>query len=230
MAKNKSPGIVGTALVAAFLLLALAAGGCRKKPKPPLPAPPPPQGQAAPQPEPTPVAPEAQAEKAPGEKGEGKPSEENQPAAAPSPAGPQPPQPHAAAARRAQHQSPKQDTKTASPNRPASLPSANQPAAGQPPANQPAANQPPPQLEAELNPQQARLYRTRAQETISETKRHFALLKEKRLSTEQQATLKQAQAFLSQARQALAANDLIRGMTLAQKAHVLSLELLRSTE
>ncbi len=186
--------------LAGAFLLVAVMGGCRKKSSPPMPAPPP-QVQAAPQPEQLPAPAEA---------------------AAPLPAAPQPAQP-AGGAGRARRQHAKQETRPPAVNPPTPA------AVNQPPP--PAMNQPsPPLLEAELSPQQVEFYRKRAQETMVETGRHLALLKDKRLSSGQQATVKQIQTFLSQARQALAANDFIRGATLAQKAHVLSLELLKVTE
>ncbi len=94
--------------------------------------------------------------------------------------------------------------------------------------NQPPGNHapPPPQLEAPLSRDQEKFYRTRAQETIAETERHLAVLKTRKLTDEQQGMVKQALTFLTQARQALAAGDLVRGDNLAHKAHLLSVELL----
>jgi hypothetical protein len=82
-------------------------------------------------------------------------------------------------------------------------------------------------LVPQLSREQEREYRRRLDAALSKTDKNLGQLRRLRLNSEQQSTMQQAIAFRTQAQQALRAHDLTRAVTLAEKAEVLSRELLQ---
>ena len=104
----------------------------------------------------------------------------------------------------------------------------------EPPAN-PAPEQPPtvpaapPQISPRLSAQEQAEAERRTSEDISQAERNLLLAPEnKQLSVVQRDLVEKIRGFLAQAREAIRAADWVRARTLAQKARVLSNELVNS--
>jgi len=106
-----------------------------------------------------------------------------------------------------------------------------------PPADQPSELQPepappavaPPQISPRLSVQEQAEAQRRSSEDIALAERNLLLAPEgKQLSVAQRDLVEKIRGFLAQAREAIRASDWVRARTLAQKARVLSIELVNS--
>ena len=133
-----------------------------------------------------------------------------------------------------QENRPAQETRPRKP-RPASTTPANPPAttpATTPPATQPAPPQPatpvnPPRLGAILTPEQQREYNNAIDQSLARAQASLGSIANRSLSSEQQTTVEQVQAFVRQAQEARK-NDLSAAKSLAERAEVLARDLAAS--
>ena len=108
-----------------------------------------------------------------------------------------------------------------------SAPSVNQPSELQPEPPPPVAA--PPQISPRLSAQEQAEAERRSSEDIALAERNLLLAPEsKQLSVAQRDLVEKIRGFLAQAREAIRASDWVRARTLAQKARVLSIELVNS--
>jgi hypothetical protein len=92
----------------------------------------------------------------------------------------------------------------------------------------PAPPRPPAVLSPHATPEEERRLTGLTNENIASAEQLLKRLDGRRLSTEQRDTAQTVRSFIAKAREALAANDLGRASTLADKARVLADELARS--
>ena len=93
---------------------------------------------------------------------------------------------------------------------------------------QPAPARPPAVLSPHATPEEERRLTRLTNENIASAEQLLKRIDGRRLSTEQRDTAQTVRSFIAKAREALAANDLGRASTLADKARVLADELARS--
>jgi hypothetical protein len=97
----------------------------------------------------------------------------------------------------------------------------------EPPADQPA-RPPAPQISPQLSANDQAAYRRRTNEDISAAEKNLQQATGKQLSAAQHDLYEKIQSFLTQSRDASKAGDLARAQNLAQKARLLSIELMNS--
>ena len=109
------------------------------------------------------------------------------------------------------------------PPRPATpaRPAPETPSTSEPSAPRPAPPQISPRLSAEVQAQ----YRKETSEAIAAAEKDLQSLLGRRVTTAERDLIEKIRGFLAQAHEALAASDLVRARTLAEKARVLSAEL-----
>ncbi len=103
----------------------------------------------------------------------------------------------------------------------------HRPASNPPPEPvEPAAPRPsPPQISPRLTPAEETQYRRRTEGAIAETEKHVEAARGRILTPAQQDLLEKIRGFLAQSREAIQAGEWVRALNLAQKARVLSIEL-----
>jgi len=89
------------------------------------------------------------------------------------------------------------------------------------------ASEPAAQIAPDMSPAEAALQRNRAEQMLGSTDDQLKHLAERSLDTRQQATVGQIRNYMDGARSALKEGDLRRASTLAQKAHLLSEDLVK---
>jgi hypothetical protein len=89
------------------------------------------------------------------------------------------------------------------------------------------AKEPPTQIAPGLAPDEAARERREADQWLGSTDAQVKVLSERRLSVQQQDTLRQVRNYLVGSRAALQENDMRRAHTLALKAHLLSDDLIK---
>lgn len=99
--------------------------------------------------------------------------------------------------------------------------------APEPPPDQPA-HPPAPQLSPQLSPGDQATYERKTNEDISVAEKNLQQAKGKQLSAVQNDLVEKIRSFLSQSREAAKGGDLARAQNLAQKARLLSVELVES--
>jgi outer membrane biosynthesis protein TonB len=117
------------------------------------------------------------------------------------------------------------------PKRPAPRPAAPRPAAQEtpPPAPEPAAPKPaPPRMTPRLSPAEIAEYQRATAESISLAEKNLNYSAGRISTAAQRDLFEKIRAFLAQAREASAENDWVRARNLAEKARVLSVELVNS--
>jgi outer membrane biosynthesis protein TonB len=87
---------------------------------------------------------------------------------------------------------------------------------------------PPPQISPGLSPQEQATAEQRTRNDIDAAERNLRGAYGKQLNTAQHDLVEKIRGFLAQAHEAMRASDWVRARNLAQKAHVLSVDLLRS--
>jgi hypothetical protein len=97
----------------------------------------------------------------------------------------------------------------------------------EPPADQPA-HPPAPQISPQLSPSDLAAYQRRTSEDISAAEKNLQQAAGKQLSAAQHDLYEKIQSFLAQSRDASKGGDLARAQNLAQKARLLSVELVNS--
>jgi hypothetical protein len=105
------------------------------------------------------------------------------------------------------------------------------PGAGQPAAeteSEPASRPPAPQISPQLSPGDQDAYQHRTNEDISVAEKNLQQASGRQLSSAQRDLSEKIRSFISQARQAGQDGDWTRAQNLAQKAHLLSTELIDS--
>lgn len=119
--------------------------------------------------------------------------------------------------------------------KPVSPPESNStpPSLSVPPAKpEPAKSAPPkpapPQISPRLTPEEEAAAERQTNEAINAAERNLQVAYGKQLNTAQHDLVEKIRGFLGQAREAMRAGDWIRARTLAQKAQVLSVELVNS--
>ena len=108
------------------------------------------------------------------------------------------------------------------PSRPASEPVSDSPA-DQAPTRPPA-----PQISPQLSPDDQAAYQRRTSDDIAAAEKNLSSTDGKQLSAAQQDLVEKIRSFLSQSRDASKGGDLARAQNLAQKARLLSVELVNS--
>lgn len=111
--------------------------------------------------------------------------------------------------------------KPAKPQRTVAEPAADQS------ADQPA-HPPAPQISPQLTPEQQAAYERKAKEDIGIAERNMQLASGRKTSAAQDDLKEKIRRFIEQSRDALQAGDLVRAQNLAQKARLLSVELVES--
>lgn len=106
-------------------------------------------------------------------------------------------------------------------------PSASSESQAEPSADQPA-HPPAPQISPQLSPGDQAAYQHRTSEDISAAEKNLQQAAGKQLSAAQHDLYEKIQSFLAQSRDASKAGDLARAQNLAQKARLLSVELVNS--
>lgn len=86
----------------------------------------------------------------------------------------------------------------------------------------------PPQITPGLSPEEQAAAERRTNEDISAAERNLQTAYGKQLNAAQHDLVEKVRGFLGQAREAIRASDWMRARNLAQKAHVLSVELIHS--
>jgi outer membrane biosynthesis protein TonB len=105
------------------------------------------------------------------------------------------------------------------------------PKPAQEPAPEPAADQPhppPPQISPQLSPGDHANYERKTNEDIAVAEKNLQQANGKQLSAAQNDLVEKIRSFLSQSRDAAKGGDLARAQNLAQKARLLSVELVES--
>ncbi len=105
-----------------------------------------------------------------------------------------------------------------------------------PPAPKPVAPPPkptprkpePPQLSPRLSPEEQAEYERKTNEAIAAAEKNLQVAYGKQLNTTQHDLMEKIRGFLAQAHEAIRASDWVRAQNLAQKAYVLSVELVNS--
>ena len=95
-------------------------------------------------------------------------------------------------------------------------------------ADAPAPKPAPPQISPELSPQALAAAQSNTNSNISTSQKNLQMATGKRLNAAQKDLVEKIQGFLAQAQEAIMAEDWIRAQNLADKARVLSLELVKS--
>ena len=113
------------------------------------------------------------------------------------------------------------DETNATPRKPAEPPVTEAPS--EPPARRPA-----PQISPQLSPGDQASYERKTGEDASAAKRNLQSVQGKQLNAEQQDLLDKIRSFLTQSRDASKSSDWARAQNLAQKARLLSVELINS--
>ena len=108
------------------------------------------------------------------------------------------------------------------PSKPASEP-ASESASEQPPSRPPA-----PQISPQLSADDQAAYQRRTSDDIAAAEKNLQSAEGKQLSAAQQDLVEKIRSFLSQSRDATKSGDLTRAQNLAQKARLLSVELVNS--
>jgi len=103
----------------------------------------------------------------------------------------------------------------------------SEPAPG-PVADQPASHPAPPQISPQISPGDQASYEKKTNEDIDVAERNLQQTNGKQLSAAQSDLVGKIRSFLSQSRDAAKAGDLARAQNLAQKARLLSVELVES--
>jgi hypothetical protein len=149
------------------------------------------------------------------------------PAPAPAEPAPTPPLPETKPEAKPEPQPP---TLTVPPPKPA--PAKPRPTAPPPepaPTPEPAAPRPPaPQISPRLSPAEQAAHRERTNLAIETAEKNLQAVNGRKLTAAQNDLAAKVRGFLGQAREAIAASDWVRAQNLAQKAQLLSEELLRS--
>ena len=97
-----------------------------------------------------------------------------------------------------------------------------------PPEPPPPAKPAPPQISPRLSPEEQAAAERHTNEDISTAERNLQVAYGKQLNSAQQDLVEKIRGFLGQAREAMRASDWVRARNLAQKAQVLSVELVKS--
>ena len=87
---------------------------------------------------------------------------------------------------------------------------------------------PPPQISPGLSPEEQAAAEQRTRNDINAAERNLQAAYGKQLNTAQHDLVEKIRSFLAQAHEAMRASDWVRARNLAQKAHVLSVDLLHS--
>ncbi len=103
-------------------------------------------------------------------------------------------------------------------------PPPHRPAADSAPASRPA----PPQISPQISQADQAAYEHRTNDSISEAQKNLQKAGAHQLSSSQQEMVEKIQGFITQARDALQASDYTRAQNLAQKAQLLSIELVNT--
>jgi hypothetical protein len=106
-------------------------------------------------------------------------------------------------------------------------PKASPEPAPEPPADQPA-HPPAPQISPQLSPGDQAAYERKTNEDVSVAEKNLQQAKGKQLSAAQNDLVEKIRSFLSQSHDAAKSGDLARAQNLAQKARLLSIELVES--
>jgi hypothetical protein len=100
--------------------------------------------------------------------------------------------------------------------------------APEPPADQPPSHPAAPQIAPQLSPGDQASYARKTNEDIDVAEKNLQQANGKQLSAAQNDLVEKIRSFLSQSREAAKAGDLARAQNLAQKARLLSVELVES--
>ncbi len=114
---------------------------------------------------------------------------------------------------------------------PSKRPGPRKPAAGQPAmetSSEPPAHSPPPQISPEISPRDQASYERSTGEDIAVAEKNLDDVQGKQLNAAQQDLADKIHSFLEESRQASKDGDWARAQTLAQKARLLSVELINS--
>jgi len=86
----------------------------------------------------------------------------------------------------------------------------------------------PPQISPRLSPKEQADYERRTNDDITTSEKNLGRVGNRELNVAQRDMAEKIRGFLAQAREAMRANDWVRARTLAQKARLLSIELVNS--
>jgi hypothetical protein len=111
------------------------------------------------------------------------------------------------------------------PEIPAPKPPAPKPRASSTPPPEPAPRPAPPQLRPSITPAQAADFKRKTNEAVAETEKNLQGTNGRELNQEQRDLVEKIRGFLAQAREAGEAEDWGRALNLAEKARLLSREL-----
>ena len=95
-------------------------------------------------------------------------------------------------------------------------------------ASQPSAHQPAPQISPQISPGDQATYERNTNDDVSVTQRNLDQTRGKQLSAPQRDLIEKIRSFVSQSRDASKGGDWVRAQNLAQKARLLSAELISS--
>lgn len=106
-------------------------------------------------------------------------------------------------------------------------PATEQPAASEPPADT-STHPPAPQISPQLSPSDQQSYERKTNDDISAAEKNLQQANGRQLSAQQQDIVGKVHSFLDQSRDASKSGDWARAQNLAQKARLLSIELVNS--
>jgi len=95
-------------------------------------------------------------------------------------------------------------------------------------ASQPSAHQPAPQISPQISPGDQATFERKTNDDVSVTQRNLDQTRGKQLSAAQLDLIEKIRSFVSQSRDASKGGDWVRAQNLAQKARLLSAELISS--
>jgi hypothetical protein len=104
------------------------------------------------------------------------------------------------------------------------IPPAHRPSADPTPTSRPA----PPQISPQISQADQAVYERRTNDSINEAEKNLKQAGAHQLSSSQQEMVEKIQGFIGQAREALQSSDYPRAQNLAQKAQLLSVELVNT--